>query len=141
MIHAILGSLIAGFLDRWGGGGFSFLTSPFNRGCKPARRYALPLLVWLAEPTLDRAIFCVLLGAIFSLNLDEIEDRNWDEIFLYAISLGACLWTVAGWYSFIPGAWWLIGIYLSNFGIAGKKLDWKYVELIRGSLIGLVISI
>lgn len=148
--HHIYGSLLpflTAYLDRLGGSKW-----------KPARRYILPLLVWLFYPTYERAFFSIVLSVIISFNLDEIEDRNWEEIFLYGFGISFCLWTLGGLWALLPGAWWILGVYWSNFGLQtfwsarapghggpepiywwAGKIDWKYVEIVRGFLIGLAV--
>jgi hypothetical protein len=140
------------FLDRFAGGGFKSLPSPFNDGWKPARRILIPLTLWLTQPRLETVGYALMLGYIFCLNLDEIEDRNWDEISVWSLCLFFALKPFSGFWATIPATWWPIGIYLSNFGIKLKfwakesngiktqfYLDWFWVELIRGACIGLAI--
>ena len=129
------------FLDRLGGGGFGFLGAKgwLAEGHKWARRYALPAALFFLNMTLEQFVLCVALSAILSLDLDEIENRNWDEIFLHGFGIAAVLWPLAGLWALLVPAWWLFGVYLSNIGLNGRKLGWHWVETIRGLLIGLVI--
>jgi hypothetical protein len=123
------------FLDRLGGGGYDNLPAPFNTGQKWARRFLLPSLLWLLSLTLTNAVYCATLAFIFCFNLDEIEERNWEEIFLWTATFFFCLTPTCGWYGLIPACWWPLGIYLSNIGVKGRKLDWFFVELFRGLFI------
>ena len=133
------------FLDRWGGGGFAFLGAsenhPLGKGAKWARRYGIPLLVWLNNRTLDQAILCVALGAILSFNLKEIAERDWEEVFLHGFGIAAVLWPTAGRWALLVPAWWVLGVFWSNIGILGRKIGWHWVELIRGAMIGLALAL
>lgn len=134
--------LVTAFLDRWGGGGFAFLgikKGILSRGVKAARRFGIPGLLWGLNPTLDQAFWSGTMAAVFSTDLDEIEDRKWDTIALYGIALAGALRPLAGYWALIVPAWWLVGTYWSNIGINGKKLGWHWVELVRGATIGLSV--
>ncbi len=133
---------IAAFLDRWGGGGFTFLgikSGILSRGFKTARRFGLPALVFSLNPTFDQTLLAIVMGAILSFNLKEIGQRDWEEVFLHGFGLAAALWPIAGKVALIIPVWWLVGIYLSNIGIGRKRLGWHWVELIRGALIGVCL--
>ena len=127
------------FLDRLGGGGFGFLSPRIPdllaRGFKPARRFGIPIALFLLSPTPLNAVYMAVLSLLFSLNLKEIEEKWSDEIVLYSLVLFFALGQVCGLYAALPAAWWPLGIYLSNTGIKGRKLAWHWVELIRGALI------
>ena len=133
--------ILTAFLDRLGGWRYKW-----------ARRYLLPLAVFCVEPTVSRAVFSLSLGLVLTFDLDEIEDRRWEEVFLHGFAISACLWTITGWWSWMVWAWWVVGVYLSNLGlthidnVSGTrrpfwKLDWKWVEIGRGFLIGLACTL
>lgn len=131
------------FMDRWGGGGFAHLPKPFNKGIKAVRRFGIPAIMFLYSISYQQAFFAGVLALILCSNLDEIEDQEFDTIGLYAFSLAMCFWPMSGWWSMGVAAWWIAGLWLSNEGIAiGKfkwKLDWMWVEFVRGALIGLAL--
>lgn len=135
--------LLCGFLYRFGGGGFKFLPFPFNQGFKAARRYALPLAVafftgwWFP--------MC-LYSLILHFNLDEIAARRWDDVACYGFAQAFCF-VGAGQAAGLLGAWWFCATYFSNnnfqinfkrFNFKLPKLDWFYVELVQGLLVGLL---
>ena len=131
--------LLFPFLDRWGGGGFAFLSSscpwPLSIGFKPARRYALPLLLLLSLPTSSGIVGAILLSIYFHLPLPEYSDSP--SIFYSFAALASLLLTgallpFADAWAALSGFATFLGIYLSNSGFAGRKLAWHYVELLRG---------
>jgi len=129
------------FCDRLGGGGFGWLGAKgwLATGHKWVRRYLLPATIWWLNQTWEQAFLCVLMAIILSTDLDEIEQRQWDTVAMFGISLAYVLYPLAGLLGLAVPAWWLLGIYLSNIGLNQWKLGWHWVELIRGGLIGLVI--
>ena len=132
-------------MDRWGGGDLGFLgikdlPKAFTKGFKPVRRYGIPLALFLLAPTLENAVLMVILGTVLSFNLNEIEARNWEEIALWSATYFFTLRLVAGPFGLLPALWWPLGIYLSNFGIRGRKLPWQYVELTRGLLLAIGVG-
>ena len=109
---------------------------------KAFRRYGIPSAIYLLHPTsLQHAIASIMLAVLFSLNLDEIEQRNWEEIYLYSIALAFCTYIYGDWLCILPSSIWLLGIYLSNIGLNGWRLDWRYVEIARGAAIGLAATL
>lgn len=147
--------LFCGVLYRWGGGGFDFAPWPLNIGWKPARRYLLPLFLaylsgWWIPMTL--------LSIILHFNLEEIKTRRWDDVCTYGFAQAWCF-AGAGWISGLIGAWWFVGTWFSNIGIQTEmfcprrlgvpmhwtkckidlRLDWFWVELVQGCLMGLVL--
>jgi hypothetical protein len=127
---------LCAFLYRWGGGKIFFL----KNGFKPARRYILPALIAVQTGW----IFPMIIFSIIThFNLQEIEDRRWEEIFLYGMGQAWCF-LFAGLASGLIGAWWITGVYLSNIGLtlySSKKLfklDWFWVEIVQGLVIGLI---
>ena len=139
---------VCAYLYRLGGGDIW----PFVKGCKQARRYILPIYIALATNTvLTPLVFCL----ITHFNLKEIEQRRWDDIVCYGLAQAWCFYAVAGAWSALIALWWIVGVFLSNIGIPYKmipledfirptpyvfRLDWKYVELGQGAVIGLLIS-
>lgn len=140
--------VLSGFLYRWGGGGFAFLPAPFNSGWKPARRYILPAIVAFHTGWI---IPMVVFSIITHFNIQEIEDRRWDDVATYGFAQAWCF-AGAGYASGLIGAWWFAGTWLSNIGCRAPakwrlrlgdftgdwRLDWFWVEVIQGCLIGLV---
>lgn len=130
---------ICAYLYRWGGGDIW----PFRSGLKQARRYILPIYIALATNTvLTPLVFCL----ITHFNLKEIEQRRWDDIVCYGLAQAWCFYAVAGAWSALIAMWWVVGVFLSNIGVPISlrkqvwKLDWRYVELGQGAVIGLLIS-
>jgi hypothetical protein len=140
---------LCAFLYRWGGGGYKMLPGALGRGWKPARRYGIPLAValyawdwWMIPPAL-------LLCGILHFNLDEIEERDWDDVASYGFAQAFCFYK-AGILASIVGAWWMLGVYMSNHdlpflkqrvpsterGYQGVRLDWWWVEYLQGAVIG-----
>ena len=138
-LKLLLYVVLIAFLDRWGGGGFEFLSPRIpdllKRGFKPARRFGIPIALVALGFSAENAVLSLLLCALFTFNLKEIEQRDWEEIFLWSFAFAVSMWQVSGLYGVIPAVWWIVGIYLSNYGIKGRKLPWQYVELMRGALI------
>jgi len=139
MIDPRLAILALPLLDRLGGWKF-----------KPARRYGIPLFVYLISPSTEMAVLCIVMAAIFTFNLDEIEGYQdnasgdvaigWEEVFLHGLGIGMCLYPLAGLTSlFVPLAW-VVGVYLSNKGIGDFRLKWRYTEALRGLTMGLAIA-
>jgi len=122
------------FLYRWGGGGFAFLPPPFCFGWKGARRYLLPLYIAMITSWWPQM---VVLSMILHFNLGEIQARRWDDIACYGLAQAWCF-AAAGPISGLIGAWWILGCWLSNIGIFGRRLDWFFVEISQGIIIGLV---
>lgn len=145
LLLAIILTALLSFLDRWGGGGYTNLSWPFNRGLKAARRYGIPVVLWLQVQTVEAAIAAGFLAVLFSLNLNFIAQRRGWLVVLWGLALFACLLLFCGPYGLIPMVWWIVGVYLSNYGLRwgrkSKKLDWKYVELVRGALIGVAYGL
>lgn len=153
-IFWVLLSPIMAFLDRWGGGGFHFLRAPFNDGQKAARKFGIPAILWLTNPGFESGLAAGMLALLFSFNLDEIEARNAEEIALWSFVMFFGIAPFAGAWAALPAVWWPIGIYLSNFGWGvrqfkndndpfwqrSNRLDWFWVELIRGALIGAAVA-
>ncbi len=130
--------LLLPFLDRWGGGGFpqiEQLPPMLKKGFRQARIFGIPFSLFLLSLTFGNFVLLICLAILFSLNLQMIEDKNWTEITLWCLAFFVLLTPVSGIFGLIPAAWFALGIYLSNTGIRGRKLDWFYVELIRGLLI------
>lgn len=138
---ALFYAILLAFLDRLGGGGFAFLgpwvPNLLRRGHKVARRFGIPAALFFLLPSWTGLASCVLLAVIFSFNLDEIEERRWEEMFLWSAVFFYALLPFCGLWGLIPAVWWLLGIILSNYGIAGRKLPWHYVEALRGAFIAL----
>lgn len=101
MIDPRLAILALPLLDRLGGWKF-----------KPARRYGIPLFVYLISPSTEMAVLCIVMAAIFTFNLDEIEGYQdnasgdvaigWEEVFLHGLGIGMCLYPLAGLTSLFP---------------------------------------
>jgi len=120
---------------------------------KAWRRYGIPLVLFLYSMSVEQAILSVLLAVIFTFNLDEIEEVNYEEIFLHGLGVSYCLFNVAGWFGAVVAVWWTVGTALSNFGIDNRytlalwdsfrrwRLDWKWVEIGRGACMGLAICL
>ncbi len=128
--------LLCAFLYRLGGGPILGI----KKGWKPARRYILPIAIAIKTGAI---IPMIVFSAITHFNLQEIEERRWEEVFCYGMSQAWCF-LFAGLASGFVGAWWIVGVYLSNIGIAlfkdraRFKIDWFWVELIQGCIIGLI---
>lgn len=134
---------VCAYLYRYGGGDIW----PFKKGLKQARRYILPIYIALATNTV---LTPAILSLITHFNLKEIEERRWEDIVCYGLAQAWCFFAFAGLWSLLIALWWVVGVFLSNIGIPIKftkdgpevhKLDWKYVELIHGGLIGLMLLI
>lgn len=108
---------------------------------KLLRRLGIPTILFCLHPTPFQAVLSVLLAIILSTDLDEIEDREWDTILQYGLSISFCLMLTSGVWGLLPGLWWMLGVWLSNFGIKNWRLDWKWVEVGRGLFISLSIFI
>lgn len=139
---------LCAFLDRWGGGGFDYwllrrwpTPEYLQKGFKPARRFVLPGFLFLLNLSWQNFAALSILSFIFCFNLDEIEDRDWEEIFLWSLCLFFTLYQTCGYWALMPSAWWILGIYLSNYGLWGRRLDWFWVELLRGALLGLGVAL
>jgi len=133
------------FLDRWGGGDFNWL--PFNipkmfqKGCTSARKYGIPIAIWLAFPTFQIAFCMVAFGLLLSLNLDWIEDKEWIDGYIISIGYALCLWLVAGWWGIGVSVVWMLGVFLSNNVIGNTSLPWRYVEGARGLTMAVAINL
>lgn len=127
-----------GVLYRWGGGKLPFLPGPFSKGWKAARRFGIPLIL-IAYVGFDLEMIpgVLLLSVILHFNLDEIEERDWDDVATYGFAQSFALHP-AGWLAAAPGVWWIIGVLWSNIGIKGHRLGWHWVEFIHGLMIGTV---
>jgi len=129
------------FFDRWGGGGFEFISPRIpdllKRGFLAIRRFGIPIALFLLSTTLVNAVLCGALCILLCLNEDYIEDKNWYLAFTWSGLLTISLYSVCGIFALLPAGWWLLGIYLSNNGPESRKLPWQYVELLRGAFIGL----
>ena len=141
-MRASLGlALLIPILDMWGGGGFGVISPRFpaflKHGIRQLRLFGIPAILFFILPSWVSLVYAITLGAFFSINLDEIEARDWAVITFKSFVLFALLYMWCGWWACLPALWWPLGIYLSNFGIKGRKLDWAYVELLRGTLIAL----
>lgn len=75
---------------------------------------------------------------VFHFNLDEIEERDWDDVITYGLAQAWCLSWIGGINSISVAITWIVGVWLSNCVPDKYKLDWKYVEIIQGFTIGLV---
>lgn len=131
------------FLDRLAG---SDAKLPFSK--KLLRRILIPTCIYIVDTSFERLLFCVLLGIIFSFNLNEIEPehhnpqkRDWEEIALYGLALTFCLYTLCFNWAWLVCLLWVCGVYLSNNGVFGYKLNWKYVEIGRGLAMALAINL
>lgn len=108
------------------------MPDPFNAGFKPARRYLLPfVVVWFTQAYL----YALMLSVMLHYNLDEIEEKDWDDVSCYGLAQAWCF-SYLGAISGILALWWILGVVLSNIKIFKNKLDWFYVELGQGALIG-----
>jgi hypothetical protein len=131
---SLLLPLLLAYLYRWGGGDIY----PMKKGFKPARRYGIPLALFLYDPNVMNIIPMVILSLILHFNLTEIETKEWDDVFCYGFAQAWCLSWLAGPYSIWVGLVWITGVLASNKFPERFKLDWKYVELIFGFTLGLV---
>ena len=137
--------LILPFLDRWGGGGFEFLSKKLpgdlKDGFKAARRIGIPLAIWLVQPTLVTGACMVFLGILLSLNLDWIEEEAWLDGMLYSLGFIGFLWPVAGVWGISVAIVWFLGVLISNNVLGNTCLPWRYVELARGLAIAVAINL
>jgi len=108
---------------------------------KLLRRLGIPLYLFLTLPRVEVGLGCLLLGIIFTFNLDEIEERDWDDVLCYGLAISFCLTPLAGFISCLVGFWWLIGVLLSNIGINKWRLPWRWVEIGMGIAIALAINL
>jgi hypothetical protein len=81
----------------------------------------------------------LILCAIFHFNLDEVEEKDWDDVFCYGVAQSWCLWWIGGISSIWASITWLFGVWASNCLPERFKLDWKYVELAQGFVIGAIV--
>lgn len=65
----------------------------------------------------------------------------------YGLAQAWCFYAYVGVYSLAVALWWVVGVFLSNIGIPKGirskevfKLDWKYVELVHGAIIGIILA-
>ena len=130
LAHPILLSIP--ILDRVAGGD---LKLPYK---KLLRRIGIPLVIFISFPSINVALTMILMGIVLSFNLDEIEEKDWDDVFCYGLALSACLFLVSGIYSILVAFTWLVGVLLSN---KWNRVDWKYVEIARGASIALSVII
>ena len=109
---------------------------------KPARRYGIPILgLVLMNFSLTALVFMSILCLILHFNLNEIGERDWDDVACYGFAQAFCL-SFSGLWAILVGAWWFIGTYCSNNDTPIlKRLNWKYVELGQGAMIGLCIAL
>lgn len=110
-------------MDRVGGNGYKWV-----------RRFGIPIIVFLVNPTIGQVGLSILMGSVYSFNLDEIEDRDYESIFTHGcgVALGVSLLGGA-WVILIPVIWTL----LTACSLRWNRLDWKYVEITRGFVTGL----
>lgn len=103
------------------------------------RNVLVPLIVWLNFQTLPVTVSMVFFGIGLSLNLDEIEKRDWWAVYAKAMMLSGVLAVATGNIALLFGIAWLGLIYCSNNDIKFPKflnrLDWKYVEYAIGASI------
>lgn len=81
----------------------------------------------------------IVLCIILHYNLDEIEEKDWDDVSCYGLAQAWCLYPMAGIWSGVVGLWWIVGVLWSNLANEKFKLKWHYVELIHGFLIGFFV--
>ena len=141
LIGRLVGAGVGAFLDRLGGGGFGWVGAKgwLAEGHKWARRYLLPALLMVKSGwSWQHLAGAAILSAVLSFNLDEIAQRDWEEIALHPLALGLGTFLLGGswWWSGVVAGWWLLGVYLSNVGVRGWKLGWHWVESGRGGLLG-----
>jgi hypothetical protein len=118
--------ILTAFLYRFGGSVW-----------KPARRYGIPALLFAYDPNKLNILPMLILCLILHFNLDEIEENDMDDVFCYGMAQSWCMWWLAGPYSVLVGLTWITGVLLSNRELLYKfKLDWKYVELAQGFVLG-----
>lgn len=110
-------------MDRLGGNGYKWV-----------RRFGIPLMVWMLNPTLAQIPLSITMAVVYTFNLDEIEEKDYESIFTHgcAVSLGVCL-LGGGWVVSIPIVWTV----LTYASLRWNKFDWMYVELGRGFVTGL----
>jgi len=125
--------LITAYLYRLGGGDIW----PFKRGYKWVRRYLLPLSVVLYTQSMYSIVPMLLFSLICHFNLDEIEERDWDDVCCYGLAQAFCFYYIAGFNSIAVASSWVFGTLWSNNG--PKKLPWHWVEFLHGLIIGLVV--
>jgi len=105
---------------------------------KPARRYLLPLALYFYRPDPMNIIPMVVLSIVFHFNLDEIEEKDWDDVFCYGLAQAWCLAWVNPIVSGLVALSWLLVVLASNKLPERMKLPWAWCELIQGLVIGLV---
>ncbi len=127
---------LCAYLYRWGGGDIW----PFKKGWKPARRYLLPSLLALAVFQAQFTVSMIILSLITHFNLQEIEDRNWEEIALYGFGQAWCFSILSGFWSGLLAAFWILGVWISNESPWAGKFDWRYVELTQGAVMGGLVA-
>lgn len=111
---------------------------------KILRRVFIPIYLTLVFGHISPALILFSMGiltVILSFNLNEIELRQFDDVFNYGMAIACCLYPIAGGLSLIVPAWWITSVILSNIGIKDLKLDWRYVEIGMGIAIGLAVSL
>ena len=67
--YAIILMILLPMLDRLGGWRYKYL-----------RRYGIPLSVFVLNPSYLLAVHMGILCLVLSFNLDEIEERDWDDV-------------------------------------------------------------
>jgi hypothetical protein len=98
---------------------------------KWVRRYILPLIVYAVT---HEAIQAVVLCAVLCFNLDEIEERDYDDVFCYGLAQAWCF--AFSPFSLILALHWVGATWLSN---KFNRYDWAYVEVAQGALIGALL--
>lgn len=107
-------------------------------GKKALRRFGIPAFIAYVGAVVgltwvEITSSCGIMALILCFNLDEIEEKDWDDVFCYGMALSACFYPFSGIYSYIVGLWWTGGVLLSNVQLGPyHKLDWKYVEVGMG---------
>lgn len=123
--------LITAYLYRLGGGNIW----PFGKGFKAARRYILPALLYiLTGNLLSMAIFSL----ICHFKLDEIEERDWDDVFCYGLAQAWCFYFISGYASILIALSWTVGVICSNN--FKYRLPWHWVEFLHGLVIGFCVT-
>jgi len=103
---------------------------------KWVRRYGIPVVIFTFFPTIETALWMTLLVTVFTFNLDEIEEKRDEEIFLHGLGIAFSVYHLSGIYSMAISLGWFLGVKAS---LRWNGVRWRYVEAGRGFLIGLSI--
>ena len=85
-------------------------------------------------------ISCAALAALFSFNLDEIEEKRWEETVMFGMIAGFALGTKVGAIALVPAITWPLVVLASNWKW-DTRLNWREAEWIFGASMAVALNV